>query len=76
MRTGPRLSLVPQSGEAGGLNQQPLVYKPSGLSFKQHAVAPMCCFAFDNLKIKLKYSKACVKWPIKNRQNKDLNDKW
>ena len=19
---------------------------------------------------------ACVKWPLKNRQNKDLNDKW
>ena len=23
-----------------------------------------------------KYSKTCVKWPLKNRQNKDLNDKW
>ena len=22
------------------------------------------------------YSKICVKWPLKNRQNKDLNDKW
>ena len=22
------------------------------------------------------YSKTCVKWPLKNRQNKDLNDKW
>ena len=21
------------------------------------------------------YSKTCVKWPLKNRQNKDLNDK-
>ena len=24
----------------------------------------------------LTYSKTCVKWPLKNRQNKDLNDKW
>ena len=23
----------------------------------------------------LMYSKTCVKWPLKNRQNKDLNDK-
>ena len=23
-----------------------------------------------------KYSKTCVKRPLKNRQNKDLNDKW
>ena len=22
------------------------------------------------------YSKTCVKWPLKNRQNKGLNDKW
>ena len=22
------------------------------------------------------YSKTCVKWPLKIRQNKDLNDKW
>ena len=22
------------------------------------------------------YSKSCVKRPLKNRQNKDLNDKW
>ena len=22
------------------------------------------------------YSKTCVKWPLKNRQNKDLNDEW
>ena len=22
------------------------------------------------------YSKTCVKWPLKNRQNKDLNDIW
>ena len=22
------------------------------------------------------YSKACLKWPIKNRQNKGLKDKW
>ena len=24
----------------------------------------------------MKYSKTCVKRPLKNRQNKDLNDKW
>ena len=24
----------------------------------------------------IKYSKTCVKWPLKNRQNKYLNDKW
>ena len=23
-----------------------------------------------------KYSKTCLKQPLKNRQNKDLNDKW
>ena len=23
----------------------------------------------------LTYSKTCLKWPLKNRQNKDLNDK-
>ena len=23
-----------------------------------------------------KYSKTCIKRPLKNRQNKDLNDKW
>ena len=22
------------------------------------------------------YRKTCVKWPLKKRQNKDLNDKW
>ena len=22
------------------------------------------------------YSKTCLKWPLKNRQNKDVNDKW
>ena len=22
------------------------------------------------------YSKTCLEWPLKNRQNKDLNDKW
>ena len=22
------------------------------------------------------YCKTCLKWPLKNRQNKDLNDKW
>ena len=26
--------------------------------------------------IGMKYSKTCVKRPLKNRQNKDLNDKW
>ena len=25
---------------------------------------------------KVNYSKTCVKRPLKNRQNKDLNDKW
>ena len=24
----------------------------------------------------VQYSKTGVKWPLKNRQNKDLNDKW
>ena len=27
-------------------------------------------------KIIIIYSKTCVKRPLKNRQNKDLNDKW
>ena len=31
-----------------------------------------CIFSFS-LKI---YIKTCVKWPLKNRQNKDLNEKW
>ena len=22
------------------------------------------------------YSKTCLKWPLKSRQNKNLNDKW
>ena len=22
------------------------------------------------------YSKTCVKWPLKNRQNKEFDDKW
>ena len=22
------------------------------------------------------YSKTCINWPLKNRQNKDLDDKW
>ena len=34
--------------------------------------------ALNSLKMKEddKYSKTCVKWPLKKRQNKDLNDKW
>ena len=28
------------------------------------------------IKMENKYSKTCVKWPLQNRQNKDLNDKW
>ena len=32
--------------------------------------------ALENLHIHVLYSKTCVKWPLKNRQNKDLNDKW
>ena len=31
---------------------------------------------FENFKQRLKYSKTCVKRPLKNRQNKDLNEKW
>ena len=31
----------------------------------------------NNIKqFKTKYSKTCLKRPLKNRQNKDLNDKW
>ena len=31
----------------------------------------------DQRKFKIAvYSKACLKWPLKNRQNKDINDKW
>ena len=26
--------------------------------------------------LSFEYSKTCVKGPLKNRQNKDLNDKW
>ena len=26
--------------------------------------------------LSLEYSKTCVKWPRKNRHNKDLYDKW
>ena len=25
---------------------------------------------------KIKYSKTCFKWPLKNKLNKDLKDKW
>ena len=28
------------------------------------------------IEIDVRYSKTCVKRPLKNRQNKDLNDKW
>ena len=31
---------------------------------------------FEIFSIKSMYSKTCVKRPLKNRQNKDLNDKW
>ena len=30
----------------------------------------------DGTNSRLSYSKACVKRPLKKRQNKDLNDKW
>ena len=30
----------------------------------------------DPVCIKKNYSKTCLKRPLKNRQNKDLNDKW
>ena len=28
------------------------------------------------MKVCLRYSKTCIKWPLKNRQSKDLYDKW
>ena len=37
-----------------------------------------CCFYLNPLSTSFlcKYSKTCVKRPLKNRQNKDINDKW
>ena len=32
------------------------------------------CIRYSGLEEK--YSKTCVERPLKNRQNKDLNDKW
>ena len=32
--------------------------------------------SYEPMYPKLAYSKTCVKRPLKNRQNKDLNDKW
>ena len=36
--------------------------------------------SFSLLKVQcnpiMTYSKTCVKWPLKNSQNKNLNDKW
>ena len=34
------------------------------------------CFGVMSQKVYITYSKTCVKWPLKNRQNIDLNDKW
>ena len=46
------------------------------LNFKDILPSPVSVkvtLRFQYLKI---YSKTCVKWPLKNRQNKGLNDKW
>ena len=35
------------------------------------------CFLFSSADLfQINYSKTCLKRPLKNRQNKDLNDKW
>ena len=43
-----------------------------GLHFGENFINTFLNFVF----IIYVYSKICVKQPLKNRQNKDLNDKW
>ena len=38
-------------------------------------VCDISCWSLEP-KGQVTYSKTCVKWPLKNRQNKDFNDKW
>ena len=45
-------------------------------STKNYTCAILSCFLFCQLcTLVQEYSKFCVKWPLKNKQNKDLNDK-
>ena len=39
-------------------------------------VGPYTIYALVIFNLDTIYLKTCVKWPLKNRQNKDLNDKW
>ena len=49
----------------------------SGLSILFHGIISLPdATSYDNNSLYLLYSKSCVKWPLKNRQNKDLNDVW
>ena len=46
------------------------------LAFDSDVEYLLSCNDANALIYKVKYSKACLKWPLKNRQNKDLNDNW
>ena len=54
--------LLPEPGPEPGLEPEP-------------GAGPVSAVAAEPV-IKLSTVKTCLKWPLKNRQNKDLNDKW
>ena len=60
----------------------PVRLKPAALQsrVKHSTIEPLWSLLYGPLVTRfgylLHYSKTCVKWPLKNRQNKDLNDKW
>ena len=55
------------------LSTQKHMFKLIGKKQKIHFYALKVCLSEPSVKIK--YSKTCVKQPLKNRQNKDPNDK-
>ena len=46
-----------------------VIHNEFGVSAYQDKMYSVSCLTYV-------YSKTCVKGPLKNRQNKDLNDKW
>ena len=42
-----------------------------------HVFHTICIIHANNKNTtRIRYSKTCVKWPLTNRQNKGLNEKW
>ena len=64
----PQVSLAQK--EVGGLRK-----RPGPEVIKLFPCSTQLSMKFQLL-IKTKYSKTCLKRPLKNRQNTDLNDKW